>query len=177
MSQPQREYFVMNTFRTLLTAAIGVALFAFTPAHAQVVKAASPTASAAAAPDQVFSGKLCDVKVDVVLKTPGADANPELKKFFGVWGEGVWENSACTALAVTEVNGNVATVLYVYGAGSNSVSSPPGSFVIQDATVVKGQLFFKSRKGYSVYYQLTSQGRLDGQFGTNLMKRHLPKLR
>ncbi|OGC87991.1 hypothetical protein A2419_00800 [Candidatus Adlerbacteria bacterium RIFOXYC1_FULL_48_26] len=60
-SQQQKEYFVMNTFRTQLAAVVsGVAFFAFSPANAQVIKAASPTASVAAAADfSVVVGKIC----------------------------------------------------------------------------------------------------------------------
>lgn len=129
------------------------------------------------AAQETFTGDICGNKVSLVLKTPGADANPELKKFFGVWGKGKWENNACTGLAVLEIKGNVATIEYFYGAGANSPSQPPGSFVKTDAVMKGKQLFFNSRAGYPVYYELTGEGKLNGWFSANRMIDHLQKLK
>ncbi len=128
-----------------------------------------------AAAQQHFQGDICGNKADVILKTPGADANPELKKFFGVWGKGKWDNNLCTGLAVTEVKGNTATVQYFYGAGSGSDSPVPGSFVKTDAVMKGKYLSFTSLKGYAVSYELTG-GQLKGWFGNVSTSDRLQKL-
>lgn len=122
-----------------------------------------------------FTGDLCGNKADVVLKAPGPDANPELKKFIGVWGKGKWENNLCTALAVTEVNGNTATVRYFYGAGMPPNDTNPGSFVKADAVLKGKYLFFKSLKGFDVSYELVG-GQLMGWFGNIKLTERLQKL-
>ncbi|MCF8533461.1 MAG: hypothetical protein K9G48_10695 [Reyranella sp.] len=121
-----------------------------------------------------FTGDLCGNKADLVLKTPGADANPELKKFFGVWDKGKWDYGMCNALAVTEINGNAATVHYFYGVGVGT--SAPGSFVKTDAVMKGKHLFFKSKLGYDVSYELTG-GQLMGWFGTTTITDKLQKLK
>lgn len=123
-----------------------------------------------------FAGDLCGNKADVVLKAPGPDANPELKKFFGVWGKGKWINDICTALAVTEINGNTATVQYFYGAGRPPDSTVPNSFVKTDAVMKGKYLFFKSMKGYDVTYEVVD-GQLMGWFGNTKLADRLQKLR
>ena len=122
-----------------------------------------------------FTGDLCGNKADVVMKTPAADANPELKKFFGVWGKGKWENNLCTALAVTEVSGNTATVRYFYGAGIPPNDTMPNSFAKADAVMKGKYLFFKSLKGFDVSYELVN-GQLMGWFGNIKLTERLQKL-
>jgi len=122
-----------------------------------------------------FTGDLCGNKADVILKTPGADANPELKKFYGVWGNGKWINDICTALAVTEVNGNTATVQYFYGAGRPPDSTVPSSFIKTDAVMKGKYLYFRSMKGFEVTYELVD-GQLMGWFGNVKLAERLKKL-
>ena len=122
-----------------------------------------------------FTGDLCGNKADIVLKTPGPDANSELKKFFGVWGKGEWDNGTCFALAVTEVNGNVATIQYFYGTGAPPDSVVPGSFVKTDAVMKGNYLSFTSMKGFPHSYQLVG-GQLKGWVGQLTIRNNLQKL-
>jgi len=158
--------------RLFAATAATVALFAFSPANAQVQKAAAPTTSMAAA-QETFTGDLCGQKVNLVLKTPGADANPELKKFFGVWGKGKWDINMCNAIAMTEINGNVATVYYFYGIGDRT--STPGFFV-ETGAVMKDKSLSFVRKGYPVTYDLTD-GQLMGWYGATKLSDKLQKLK
>jgi hypothetical protein len=128
-----------------------------------------------AAAQQHFQGDICGNKADVVLKTPGADANPELKKFWGVWGKGKWDNHMCTGLVVSEINGTTATIQYFYGSGSPPDSPVPGSFIKKDAVMKGKYLSFTSLKGYAVSYELTG-GQLKGWFGNVSTSDRLQKL-
>lgn len=89
--------------KSILAGVVGVAIAASVPAAAQ---------------EKHYQGDICGNRADIVLKTPSDDANVQLKQFFGVWGKGMWSTRMCTGLAVTEVNGNTATVQYFYGAGT-----------------------------------------------------------
>ena len=162
----------MKVFINGLLAVIGVALFTFSPANAQTNISVPGTAAA----EETFSGDLCGNQVNLVLKTPAANADPKLKKHFGVWGLGKWDNGMCTALAVTEINGSVATVHYFYGAGMPpNAPGMPGSFVKTDAVMKGKYLFFKSKLGYDVTYELTN-GQLMAWFSTVTLSDKLQKL-
>jgi len=128
----------------------------------------------AAMPASAQEFDLCGNKANVILKTPGADASPELKKFWGVWGKGEWAGSICNALVVSEVNGDKATVEYFYGSAPGVPK--PGSFVSADATMKGKYLFFKSSKGSDVSYEFTG-GQLNGWFGSTALDKKLQKLK
>jgi hypothetical protein len=51
------------------------------------------------------------------MKAPGADANPELRKFHGAWSKGKWATGTCNGIVVSDVTAPSATVYYFYGAG------------------------------------------------------------
>ena len=79
-------------------------------------------------------------------------------------------------LAVTEINGSVATVHYFYGAGMPpNAPGMPGSFVKTDAVMKGKYLFFKSKLGYDVTYELTN-GQLMAWFSTVTLSDKLQKL-
>ena len=164
----------MTMFNRLLVAtAAAVAFLAFSPANAQTNKVSAPGPSVAAA-QETFTGDLCGNKVvNLVLKTPGADADPEMMKRFGVWGDGEWDFGMCNAIAVTEINGKVATVHYFYGIGVGV--SAPGFVVVKDAVMKDKSLFF-TRKGYPVTYDLVN-GQLTGWYGATKLTRNLKKLK
>jgi len=127
----------------------------------------------AALPAAAGEYTLCGNKANVVLKTPGADADPTLKQYFGIWDNGKWSTGICNGLVVSEVNGNKATVTYYYGAGPGA-SATPGSFTKTDATMKGKYLSFKSEKGADVSYELAG-GELKGWFGNTELSKKLQK--
>ncbi len=146
-------------FKAILAGVAGIAIAA--------------SALPAAAAQQHFKGDICGNKVDIDLKVPGADANPKLKEFFGVWGKGRWSTSTCTGLIVSEINGDKATVHYYYGAGPDAPAA--GTFTKTDAVMKGKYLFFKSLRGYDVSYEPTGN-QLKGWFGTVTLTDRLQKL-
>jgi hypothetical protein len=126
-----------------------------------------------AAAQQHYQGDICGNKVDVDLKAPDANANAQLKPFYGVWAKGRWSTSTCTGLIVSEINGDNATVHYYYGAGPDAPT--PGTFTKTDAVMKGKSLYFHSLKGYELSYEMTSSG-LKGWFGTTRTDQNLQKL-
>lgn len=126
----------------------------------------------AAAQDR-FAGDLCGNKVDVVMKAPAPDANPELRKFHGAWGKGKWATGICNGIVVSEVTPTSATVHYFYGTGPGVPN--PGSFVKTDAVMKGKYLFFKSALGADVSYEM-SGNQLTGWFGNTKLADPLQKL-
>lgn len=148
-------------FKTLLVGVAGIAL--------------ALTALPATAADQHFQGDLCGNKVDVVLKIPDASANPKLKEFFGVWGNGKWSTGTCTGLIVSEINGDKPVVHYYYGAGPDAPAA--GVYTPADPGLKSGKwLFFHSSKGYEVSFEQVGTNQLKGWFGINKTSQNLQKI-
>lgn len=126
-----------------------------------------------ASAQQRYQGDLCGNKVDVVLTTPDANANPTLKQFFGVWGDGKWSTTTCAGLIVSEINGDKAVVHYYYGAGPDAPHA--GVYAPSDAGLKSGKwLLFHSSKGFEVSFELVGD-QLKGWFGNNKTAENLKK--
>jgi hypothetical protein len=129
----------------------------------------------ASAAESHFQGDLCGNKVDVVLKTPGPDANPKLKEFFGVWGNGRWTTGTCAGLIVSEINGDKPVVSYYYGSGADAAQA--GVYKPADPGLKSSKwLLFHSSKGYEVSFEPVGAKELKGWFGSVQTDKKLQKL-